>query len=199
MSPIRILKVGLLGALLLAFFLACAQVGLDRISVLRTMSGVVEFFVPSISEISSRCLEPVRCELVLSSQWVFVPFYSFIFFIKCFPLSARVCNRMMESASAYNKRPNRFWLAVGFCIMLLDVLGSFGVISSPSFYNGGYLLDKTSPISLLFYTSKVFMVIYAWFSCIIEVLYFWLLLTFMLHWRFFFGPIDDWRERQLRN
>lgn len=197
MSPMRLLKVVLLVAFFLAVLLAYMPIEWTHFSVLRIARVVVDFFVPSISAISSKSTEVERYNLVLSSQWLFVPLYVFVLFIRCFPLSESVCNRMMESIRGY-KRPNRLWMLVGLTILLLDALGSFGIISSPSFYNGGYILSETSPVHSIFYNSRIFLILYAWSSVIAEVLYFWLLSLFILHWRFFFGSTDKWKERQLQ-
>lgn len=198
MSSMKVLKIVLLVALSLAILSVCISGELSRFTGVRALVGFVEYFVPSIKRVSLNALDADRYALVLSSQWIFVPIYTFIMFFKYSPLSMNVRNRMIKSVRVTN-RPNRFWLLIGISVLLLDIFGSFGIISSPSLYNGGYIIDKNSPISHAFYSSNVILVIYAWASCITEVLYFWLLSLFIIHWQAFFGSIDKWRGRQLRS
>jgi hypothetical protein len=144
--------------------------------------------VPSLKAIATRSGDYDRYLLVLASQWPFALLYIYIFFIRLFPFNPFVWRKTEArlAAASASQRPNRMALLLGLALLVLNILATTGIVHWASFYNGGYVLDKESPIYSVFYASKLALVVYAWFSCIMEVIFAWLLLYVLAHFHRFF-------------
>ena len=182
-------------ALLIAILFAYLPSDVIDISFAHYFVILIEFFIPSIKQVSLKAAASARYGLVLSSQWIFVPIYAYCFLVKCFPLSRAVRYRMRKYLPSYN-RPNRLVLFIGLLIIALDLLGSLKIILWPSFYNGGYILSKNSPLFNTFFESRFVLILYAWASCIITVIFLWILALMIFQWRFTFGSIEAWERRE---
>lgn len=182
----RWLAVAISVALVIAIICATVPANLVHAPVVSTLISLVSLAVPSLNAIAARSDDYDRYLLVLSSQWLFAPVYAYIFFIRLFPFaaSARRAADARLAGMDPSQKPNRLALLFGLVILVLNALGTLGVIHWPSFYNGGYVLDKLSPVYSAFYSSTIGMIVFAWFSSIMEILFAWMLLYSAAHARF---------------
>ncbi len=139
--------------------------------------------VPSVATISSEMSDPEASEITLLVQWFFVPIYLFIWFYFYPPWSLRMRRTVAITSQTLTERKRTLGLAIGIIFFGAWLLGDFGIIAFPTFYNARYVypLNEGVPQLKLIYISRTALTIYAWVGPIAEASIAWMFFVLVLN------------------
>jgi hypothetical protein len=177
-----------------AALVAIASVIISSLPVARnSAAGVIEnilWLVPSVGRISQQMRNPESGEIILLPQWLFVPAYTFIWFYFLAPWSPRMRESALLKSRTLTPAKRAIGLPVAILFLVVWLLGDFGLIDFPTFYNGEFLYPPSHavPQLSLIYASSIALAIYAWVGPLAEVCVAWLLCVIVLNAKIYFSP-----------
>ncbi len=131
---------------------------------------------------------PSEAILIMGYQWLFLPWYAAVWFIKFGPWKKAI--RMTTAAKAATLRPGQRVLAlIGELYLAAYALGDFGVIPVPTMINARWAYPWDAAVFFLrpIYHSNVLLMLYAWVSPVCESVVWWLLINFTLNILLYLG------------
>jgi hypothetical protein len=148
------------------------------------------WLVPSVERISRETPDPEISEIILLSQWLFAPAYALIWFYCLAPWSPRMRQVAMRKSQTLTPVQRAAGLPIAILFFVAWLLGDFGIIHFPTFYNGEFLypLDHAVPQLRIIHTSRIAMAIYAWIGPLAEVWVIWMLCLFVVNAKAYFSP-----------
>lgn len=144
--------------------------------------------VGGINGVAQSSESPTAVVLIMGYQWVFLPWYAAVWFIMVNPLN-KATRTAMEAKAASLRPGQRILFVAGFLYLVAYVLGDFGVISFPTFFNArwAYPLSTASLFLHPIYRSRGALMLYAWISPMCEAGLWFMLCNAIVNFRAFLG------------
>jgi hypothetical protein len=157
-----------------------ARIPQQFVSLIRAFSA----YVPAVSRISSYLVPPDKGFVILGLQWLFVPWYVWVFFYRWAPRSTVMRESIATLAEKMSVRQRAF-IVVAIVVLGVLLSGSLGLVSAPTFYNGlgAFPPADTIPVLKPIYTSTVALAIYATLSPLTETCMWWALCVLVANFR----------------
>jgi hypothetical protein len=149
--------------------------------------------VPSIATISGGTANPMISAIILAIQWLFAPVYVFLWFYLFPPWSRRMAQTISNAREKLPSGRRVVGMSIGIIFFSAWLLGDFGVIDFPTFYNGKYVypLAGAVPQLKLVYGSSTLLAIYAWFGPFAEALILWMFFVTTLNANRYYASRDS--------
>jgi len=143
-------------AVVAIFSVYFSTVPVIQVSVVRALPMMVHL-VPSVPSISSETRNMEASEIVLLTQWLFAPVYAFVWFYTAPPWAPRMRYTILLKARTFTPAKRSIGMPLGTLVLAAWLLGDFGIIGFPTFYNGkfAYPLDHAVPQIKLIYGSPI--------------------------------------------
>lgn len=137
----------------------------------------VASLVSGVAGIARYSADPRSVVLIMGYQWVFMPWYIVVWFIKFAPWR----NMPAGSGATFYSMPRgkRLRMLAVFLALVVYALGDLGVIHIPTMTNSewAYPPERAIPLLRSIYISDTMLMLYAWSSVVCEVVAWWALFS----------------------
>jgi hypothetical protein len=129
-------------------------------------------------------------EVILMPQWLFAPAYAFIWFYCLAPWGAPMRQAALLKGRSLSPAQRALGLPIVILLLGLWLLGTFGLIDFPTFYNGTFLypVAQAVPQLRIIPGAPIALAIYAWVGPLAEVWVIWTFCLIVINAKTYFFP-----------